>query len=1047
MSGHVFISHSSSDAAPARRLTAALEAAGLTCWISTRDVPPGANYQRSIVAAITGARAMVVLVSAASNGSTEVYKELALASASGCAVFPVRLEAVQLTPEMQYEFATRQWIDEPDIPAAAARLRVAIAGNLTQPQAEAAPVSRAPDRAPYVGRAEERATLRAAMERASAGTGSLVLIAGEAGLGKTRLVDEVAAEARASAMFVVYGHCTDMEGAPPYAPFVEAIEYGLAVAAPAAFREAMGDAGPEIARFVPRVRAAFPNLPAPMALPTEQARHYMFECTCDLLERAAAARPMLLVLEDLHWADSSTTQLLESVARRVDRTRLLVLCTYRDVDLGPRDPFMAGLERLIRLRAVSRMTLRRLSAPEVTAIIAGLAGRDPPARLAALIHAETEGVPLFVEEVWRYLAEERRLVDTDGAWLPAITIGEVEVPDTVRLVLGRRIDRISEPAQTVLIAAACIGRVFTFAFLAELADTSEDELLDALEEAEHARLIVAEGGRQPRFIFSHEQIRQTLLGRLSTLRRQRLHRRAAEAIERMHQASPDAHINELAHHLEQGGEPVRAAASLMRAAAAATARLATPEALGFLARAAALAGPGPERRAALRARGELLLGLFRGREAATDLETAEREAAADGAEAEQMEALLRLGRAWYVVGLDHGPAVAQSLDAFERARSIAIRLGDRHAEARALIPSVRHVDFDLSWRPVAVANAMRALQIARELGDTELETDALRASTRFGTRQERLAVLERVEQALDRRGDLIGLNEHLFDSMWAYWHSARFQPCVDCAARATTLAARLGIPPVQYGTIASFALIDLGRFDAAWAALETEVADDDHPFGRLFQHVGRTVWHFAAGDFARVIREAPRIHEEAALLKRAWLVPWADELLAGALVATLPHGADAARLDLLMQAAGARLSGEAKVEALLRLGDLAAALAACDEVGIALAPTGRSRATMRMDAVRVRVLAALGRGGEAEALASAVLDEIVPHPWPALAWRLHAGRALARDGHDPAAAAADRRAAAAILATIAATLPEEARPRFLSQPGTEGLDGGRHGPA
>ena len=278
-------------------------------------------------------------------------------------------------------------------------------------------------RTPYVGRSDELAVLRQAVDRAVAGVGGVALIAGEAGLGKTRLVDEIALYARAHGMFVVRGHCYDMEGAPPYVPFVEAIEYGLAVTARQVFREAMGDAGPEIARFVPKVRVAFPDLPPPLALPSDQARHYMFESVCDFFEHAAAIQPMLIALEDLHWADKSTTELLESVARRIERAALLVIGTYRDVDLGPKDPFMTGIERLSRLKMVSRIVLKRLSAGEVADILRGLSGREPPERLVQLIYTETEGVPLFVEEVYRHLAEENRLTDAAGNWFHQVDIG------------------------------------------------------------------------------------------------------------------------------------------------------------------------------------------------------------------------------------------------------------------------------------------------------------------------------------------------------------------------------------------------------------------------------------------------------------------------------------------------------------------------------------------------------------------------------------------------------------------------------------------------
>ena len=248
-------------------------------------------------------------------------------------------------------------------------------------EAIAAGVPSGTGRTPYVGRSEERSLLRQAMSRAIAGSGGVALIAGEAGLGKTRLVDEIAAEAKASGMFVVRGHCYDMEGSLPYVPFVEAIEYGLTVTTQDVFRSAMGDAGPEIARFVPKVRVAYPDLPPPLALPSDQARHYMFESVCDFFERAAAIQPLLIVLEDLHWADESTTQLLESVARRVGRAPLLVIGTYRDVDLHPGHPFMRGIEHLSRLQAVSRITLKRLSAIEVAGMLRGLSGQEPPERL------------------------------------------------------------------------------------------------------------------------------------------------------------------------------------------------------------------------------------------------------------------------------------------------------------------------------------------------------------------------------------------------------------------------------------------------------------------------------------------------------------------------------------------------------------------------------------------------------------------------------------------------------------------------------------------
>jgi len=784
----------------------------------------------------------------------------------------------------------------------------------------------------------------------------------------------------------------------------------------------------------------------------------MFESVCDFFERSAAIQPMLMVLEDLHWADESTTQLLESLARRIERAALLVLGTYRDVDLGPHDPFMRGIEHLSRLASVSRVTLKRLSAGEVGDILRALSGREPPERLVRLVYDETEGVPLFVEEVYRHLAEERRLTDAAGNWLPEAEIGEIEVPETVRLVLGRRIDRIGETAQRIMTTAACIGRTITFEFLAALAEESEDDLLDALDEAERVRLVTAERRPEPRFVFAHEQIRQTFLSRLSFVRRQRLHGRVADTMERVYARHLDEHISDLAYHLVQAGARERAATYLHQAGSSAAARLAAPEALAFFARAAELAGPGPTRRAALRARGELLLGLFHGREATVDLELATREAAAEGAAAEEMEALLWLGRACYVVALDYGPAIGHSFHALERARQLAVQLGDRRGEALALILTQRNADsFAPESRLQVAANAERALAIARELGDEALEVDALRAAGRarmqvgspagmgfgypagmlVGYRED----IEQITVSLERRGDLIALNEHLFDSMWTYWRLGRFADCVTCSDRATALAGRLGIPPVQYGTIKSFALLDLGRFDEAWQALEQEVADDDHPFGQAFQRLGQTWWYLATGDVERVLRDVPRVFADARELKRAWMIVFAETMLAAAIVATQPDGNSAAALKAAVEAAGGRLTGDGLVAAQLLAGNADAALAECERSLPQLDAEGRARFYWTTEELRIRALLALGRFTEVCQAVDAALAVVTPLGWQSLAWRLRASRAAALAGlGDKTAAAAERRAAVDILMTVAGTLRDAAaRARFLSRPAAASL--------
>jgi tetratricopeptide (TPR) repeat protein len=336
--------------------------------------------------------------------------------------------------------------------------------------------------------------------------------------------------------------------------------------------------------------------------------------------------------------------------------------------------------------------------------------------------------------------------------------------------------------------------------------------------------------------------------------------------------------------------------------------------------------------------------------------------------------------------------------------------------------------------PQAAANARRALAIAHELGDEDLEVDALRAALRTDTLADRLAGLERIAASLERRGDLIALNEHLFDSMWAYWRGARFADCVACSDRATALAARLGIPPVQYGTIKSFALVDLGRFNEAWQALEQEVADEAHPFGQAFQHMGRTWWYAAAGDVDRVLRDVPRVFADAKVLQRPWMLTEAEDLLASAIVACRPEGTSEASLQTEVEAAGGRLTDDALIAARLRARDPDGALAGCSARLAELEKKSRIRPYWVVEEMRIRALLVLGRFADARQAVDAALAVVIPLGWRWLEWRLRASRAAALAGLGDPQAEAERTAARDLLMAIAKTVrPASVRERFLSQ--------------
>jgi predicted ATPase/class 3 adenylate cyclase len=423
------------------------------------------------------------------------------------------------------------------------------------------------ERTPFVGREEERAELRRWLDQAAGGQGNLVLIGGEPGVGKTRLAQELMAEATQRNFLALTGRCYEMEGASPYIPFVEMLQVAARMLPKEALREALGDSAPEVAKLMPELCRLFPDIPSPLELPPAQERRLLFDGVCRFVERIARTTPLFLTLEDLHWADDATLLLLQHMAQRLHDMPLLVVGTYRDVELDAARPLARALEELLRQRLAHDVALKRLPEAGVGEMLRALSAQEPPAPLVQAIYGETEGNPFFVEEVFQHLAEEGKLFDDQGHWRSDLQVNELDVPRGVRLVIGRRLERVSEESRRVLTAAAVIGRGFSFELLEALGDPSAgsgqgmdaDALLDAVDEAERAHLITStsdgapDGQVEDRFTFAHELIRQTLLSDVSAPRRRRLHLRVAEAMERVYARAPDEHAADLAHHLHQAG--------------------------------------------------------------------------------------------------------------------------------------------------------------------------------------------------------------------------------------------------------------------------------------------------------------------------------------------------------------------------------------------------------------------------------------------------------------------------------------------------------------
>src|SRR5918999_38549 len=396
----------------------------------------------------------------------------------------------------------------------------------------------------FVGRQQEMGKLKGVLEDALSGQGQVLMLVGEPGIGKTRTAQELAAYAETRGAQVLWGWCYEEEGAPPFWPWLQPIRSYVQQQDAEQLRSEMGPGAADIAEVVSEVRDKLPGLEPPLALQSEQARFRLFDSITTFLKNAAKSQPLMLVLDDLHWADKPSLLLLQFLARQLTESRLLVVGCYRDMELSRQHPLSESLAQLSRLPVFQRELLLGMSREDSGQFIEMTAGVRPSPQLVETIYARTEGNPFFTAEVVRLLSERGALQDSAGleAVASALPVGVLEV-------IGRRLNRLSSQCHQTLTTAAVIGREFDFRLLNLLSErTSEEQLLDIIDEALEAHLIEELPGSAEGFQFSHALIRETLAGELSAARRVRLHARIGEALEGPYVAEPEAHARELAHH-------------------------------------------------------------------------------------------------------------------------------------------------------------------------------------------------------------------------------------------------------------------------------------------------------------------------------------------------------------------------------------------------------------------------------------------------------------------------------------------------------------------
>jgi predicted ATPase/class 3 adenylate cyclase len=410
----------------------------------------------------------------------------------------------------------------------------------------------------FVGRDGEVGRLGQLWEEAAAGARWVALLAGEPGVGKTRLIAELAGAVHAEGATVLAGRCDEDMGVP-YQPFVEAIRHFVDHTQVGDLPRSLGRYGGELVRLVPDLVDRVEGLPPPLRSDPETERYRLFDAVGAWLTGLSAQQPVLLVIDDLQWAAKPTLLLLRHVVRSTELKRILILGAYRDTELDHDHPLVEVLADLRRQGGVERLSLSGLDQTALTAFMAQAAGHemdDAGLALARAIHAETEGNPFFVREVIRHLTETGAIVQREGRWVTSVAVDGFGIPEGVREVVGRRLARLSVDANKVLRVAAVIGTEFEFPLIRAAAEgLNEEVLLSALEEAIAARLVLEISGPAPRHRFTHALVRDTIYHGFSAARRVALHRRVAEAIETLHACALDDHLPALAHHWARATPP------------------------------------------------------------------------------------------------------------------------------------------------------------------------------------------------------------------------------------------------------------------------------------------------------------------------------------------------------------------------------------------------------------------------------------------------------------------------------------------------------------
>jgi tetratricopeptide (TPR) repeat protein len=872
-----------------------------------------------------------------------------------------------------------------------------------------------------VGRASYLQALGTLIEQVCGGRGHTVLVSGEAGIGKSRLMAEALAAARTRRMhgnqpglLVFQGRCFEPDRALPYAPLLDLLHTFFSTRSPDDLVREAGSAAPELVKLLPELATVLPDLAPTPAFEPEQEKRRLFQALTQFFTCLATRQPLLIVVEDVHWSDDTSLEVLLYLARRLEPHPILLLLTYRSDEVHPSLAHFLAL--LDRERVATELALSRLTASEVDAMMRAILelNRPVPAGFLDLMYALTEGNPFFIEETLKSLitASELHLAEGVWDWMP---IEQMRIPRSVQDAVQRRVVQLSPAARRVLTLAAVAGRRFDFALLQQVTGCAEDDLLCQIKELIAAQLVVEESAE--RFAFRHALTRQAIYVQLLARERQALHRTIADTLQRLYAATPDAHLGELAYHSYEAGAWDQALDYSYRVGRQAHALYAPRAAIEHLTRALEAAGrlsmaPPPE---LYRVRGLAYATLGDFVRAHADHDAALQAASAAADRRAEWQALLDLGLLW--ASRDYARTGEYCRRALDLARAMGDpatlghtlnRLGNWHANVEQPLDGQRH--------------HQEALALFQELGDRHglAETVDLLGMTSYtsGNLIDGRAYYERavalVRDLDDRQGvassltslaELSGINSFTDTAVSA---AMPVDERVHTFETALKVAREIGWRSQEAYTLLQLAsfLGPLGAYARALEAARTGLAIAEEIEHRQWM----TFAHCMLGMLYRDLLALPpaQEHLERAMeLTRMMNSPFWVYNVTEALAATYVLHNDYARAESILNTAlaldaptetmGQRRVWSARAELTLARGGAPQALHIVDRLMASTPNVSEERIVPRLWKLRGEALAMLHRVADAESVLRAALDGAAAQELRPLVWRIHVilGRLLA----------------------------------------------------